>query len=458
VDLAEDTTEYQQSWEELVADLIAEAERTPDPRAKAGCLRDAAVVYEQHLEDASRALIAYQAAFAADPGDEEGALALERVTESLGLWHQVLPECEALLATVQEPPARAALLTWLARWADRFGSDDSNVESRLQEAASLVPGSAPVAEALSALHRARGDWARAAEVLERAAGAAEDPQDSVGLLLEAARLIQIHVGDGGRAASLYRRVLALQPGSTAAAEALAEFSDQAVDPSALCEEYRLAHEIDPDNLTVVRQWADLAFKHQRWDDVRRLFDDLYTRAGGPAAQPSSDSRTRLNQALDRFVAGKRWSEAIGVLATLAGEARGPTQARYLVAAGKIAEHELHDDSAAIEHYQRALEAAPEDIKTFDRIYGILSARHAWIEVEAHLRRLIDRLRADGRGDEAAVMLPLWRRLGEVYRLGLRNLTGAAEAYRECTRLAPSDRFVKLVADLIEPAEQRSTGS
>jgi tetratricopeptide (TPR) repeat protein len=369
----------------------------------------------------------------------------------------VLPACEALLATVHEPAPRAALLIWLARWADRFGGDDTNVEARLQEAATLAPGSVKVAEALSALHRGRGDWARAAEVLERAASAVDYPQDAAGLLLEAARLIKVHVEDAPRAAALYRRVLAVHPESQPAIEALAELADRAVDPVALCEEYRLAHEIDPDNLALVRQWADLAFKHQRWDDVRLLFDHLYSRAGGAALQPSPESRSHADQTLDRFVAGKRWSEAIGVLASLAGETSGPTRARYLVAAGKIAEQELHDDAQAIDHYQRALEAAPEGIKTFDRLYGILAARHAWPEIETHLRRLIDRLRADGRGDDATVMLPLWRRLGEVYRLGLRNLTGAADAYRECTRLAPSDRFVQLVAELMEP-EARSTGA
>jgi tetratricopeptide (TPR) repeat protein len=449
VDLAEDTTEYQQSWEDLVADLIAEAERTTDKRAKAGCLRDAAVVYEQHLQDLPRALVAYQAAFGADPLDEECALAVERVTESLGLWHQVLPECENLLPTTVEAGPRAALLTWLARWADRFGGDDSSVEARLTEAAQLAPGSVAVAEALSTLHRARGDWTRAADVLERAARAAELPGDTVALLLEAARLLKVHVSDGARAAAIYRRVLELQPDNAAALEALAESALLPIDAAALCEEFRLSHEIDPDNLGVVRQWADVAFKHQRWEDVRFLFDHLYTRAGGLPLPGPVDSRTQLSQSLDRFVAGKRWSDAIGLLRTLASETSGPTQAQYLLAAGKIAQHELHDDGAALDHYRSALDAAPEDIKTFDRLYAILATRHSWTEIEGHLRRLIDRLRGDGRGDDAAVMLPLWRRLGEVYRLGLRNPASAAEAYRECTRLAPSDRFVQIVADLIE---------
>jgi hypothetical protein len=77
-----------------------------------------------------------------------------------------------------------------------------------------------------------------------------------------------------------------------------------------------------------------------------------------------------------------------------------------------------------------------------------------------VRGLIEQLRGAGRADDVSVMVPLWRRLGEIYRLGLRNLSSAAEAYRECARLAPGDRFVRLVADLIDrhpaPASKRSS--
>ena len=50
--------------------------------------------------------------------------------------------------------------------------------------------------------------------------------------------------------------------------------------------------------------------------------------------------------------------------------------------------------------------------------------------------------------DISLMVSLWRRLGDVYRLGLRDLSAAARAYEECARLSPSDsRYAKLVAEL-----------
>jgi tetratricopeptide (TPR) repeat protein len=296
-------------------------------------------------------------------------------------------------------------------------------------------------------------------VLVRAGEAAEH-DDKVDLLIAAARLVHSRIGDTERAAALYRRVVEVAPDNTVAAEALAEVTTEGLEPALLCEQYRRAHQANPHDLTVIREWADLAFAHDRWAEVRLLFDYLYARAGGVTAAVKPDRHILMNQDLERFVAARQWPAAIDTLHALADDASPPEKARYLVAAGKIAQKELGDDSAAVELFEAALESQPDDFATLDRLYGILSARQAWSQAESTVRRLIEQLRAAGRGDETTVMVPLWRRLGEIHRLGLRNLAGAAEAYRECARLAPGDRFVRLVADLIDrhPRAAQSSAS
>jgi tetratricopeptide (TPR) repeat protein len=443
-----------QRLEDLIADLIAEAGSATDTVAKMECLRDAALMYERQLHDPTRALVAWQAAFTEAPANDDVAMGLERVTESLGKWDVVLAECDGLREEVEDPAQRVGLLTWLARWQERYGGDPAAAEQRLVEASALAPSSVPVAEALSALHRGRGDWGQAAEVLERTGRAcatdagSESAEDAAGLLLEAARLQQTKVGDAERSAGLYRKVLELNPHHGVAAEALAELARDATDPAAICEHYRTSLAADPDNLGLVRQWADVAFAHGRWDDVRFLFDQLFERVGGEhgtAARP--DSRARLNEALDRFVAGKKWVEAIDVLRALAREANGALRAKYYVAAGKIAQHELGDQTLAVELFGLALDEQPEDEATFERVYTMLSESKAWPQARDQLRRMIERQRAAGKADDVKVMLPLWRRLGDVNRTGLGDMPGAAEAYRECARLAPEDRYVKMVADM-----------
>jgi tetratricopeptide (TPR) repeat protein len=299
---------------------------------------------------------------------------------------------------------------------------------------------------LSALHRRHGDWARAAEVCKRAGLATDDLEQAVGLLLEAAHLLQDRVGDTAAGMQLYRRVLELDPRNATAADALAEAAGTDLEPAAICARYRQALEVDPGNLGVVRQWAEVAFGHGRLDDLRMMFELLYERAGVPAgARP--DNRARLNEALDRFVAARKWEEAIDVLLTLARESTGALAAKYLAAAGKIAEHELSDQAAAIELYDRSLDLHPQDGKLFDRMLAMLTDGRAWPQAEQALRRMIARQRTAGQGESADVMLPLWRKLGDVYRTGIRDLASASEAYAECARLAPKDRYARMVAEL-----------
>jgi tetratricopeptide (TPR) repeat protein len=302
-----------------------------------------------------------------------------------------------------------------------------------------------VAETLSALYRKQGDWARAAQVCKRAGLATNDAEQAVGLLLEAARLLHDRVGDAAAGMQLYRRVLELDPRNATAAEALAEAAGTDLEPAAICARYRQSLEVDPGNLAIVRQWAEVAFNHGRLDDLRAMFDLLFDRAGGTAGV-KPDNRARLNEALDRFVAGEKWPEAIDVLRTLARESTGSLAGKYFVTAGKIAQQELHDDRTAAELYERALDAEP-DAKTFDRLMAMLSASRSWQQAEQALRRMIARQRAAGQGENADVMIPLWRKLGDVYRTGIRDLASASEAYAECARLAPKDRYAKMVAEL-----------
>jgi tetratricopeptide (TPR) repeat protein len=432
--------------EEGIADLLAEAAGTDEVETRGDCLRQVAALYERQLADLPRALVAWQAAFSVAPDSDEAGLAIERLTSALGQWAVMLPELEALLEDVAEPASRAALLRWLARWSERFLDDDSLAEQRLLEAVQLAPASLDGVEALSALYRKQGDWARAAEVCRRAGMATTDVEASVGLLLEAARIIHGRVGDTEGAMQLYRRVLDLDPRNGTAADALAEASGSNLEPAVICARYRQALEVDPANLNVLRQWADVAFSHARLDDLRHLFAVLFERAGGTASA-KLDSRARLNEALERFVAAERWGEAVDVLRTLARESEGPLAAKYYLAAGKIAQHELRDRATALDLYQRAFDVHPEDGKIVERVFAMLSEIRAWTDAEAALRAMVARLREAGKADDSSVAVPVWRRLGDVYRTGLRDPARASEAYKECARLAPQDRYGQMVAEM-----------
>jgi tetratricopeptide (TPR) repeat protein len=160
------------------------------------------------------------------------------------------------------------------------------------------------------------------------------------------------------------------------------------------------------------------------------------------------SLMNLHEHLDVLVEAQRWEEAVDVLKALAAGEGGEMRAKYLATAGKILHHKLNQDDAAVDLLNRALDAHPHDLKSFERLYQILASRREWSAVEANLLRMIERFRhaEASRG----TMEALWHRLADVYRVGLKDLDAAARAYQMCARLAPHDpRYPQMLAQIAE---------
>jgi tetratricopeptide (TPR) repeat protein len=178
-----------------------------------------------------------------------------------------------------------------------------------------------------------------------------------------------------------------------------------------------------------------------------------TRSSGaiPAVRmPVEGDAGPLHGKLDVLVDAGRWTEAVDVLKALSQSSDGEMRSKYLTTAGKILHHKLSRDEAAIDLFNKALDAYPDDLGVFDRIYQILAGRRAWRDVETNLLRMISRFKEDDAAERAPSLETLWRRLGDVYRVGLRDLPSAANAYEMCVRLAPQDpRYPKILADIAE---------
>jgi hypothetical protein len=154
----------------------------------------------------------------------------------------------------------------------------------------------------------------------------------------------------------------------------------------------------------------------------------------------------LHERLDGLVEAQRWGEAVDVLKALAAGEGGEMRAKYLATAGKILHHKLGQDDAAVDLLNRALDAHANDLKSFERLYQILAGRRDWPGVEKNLRRMIQRFVETETAPPT--LEALWRRLGDVYRVGMKDLASAAQAYEMCARLAPHDpRYPQLLAQI-----------
>jgi tetratricopeptide (TPR) repeat protein len=211
--------------DEVIGSLIERAASSPDLRERVRCFLEAARLYETEAREPEKALITLQAALAEDYGNAEAAAQLGRVADAQGRKRDLLAEYDTTLGEVVDPDQRVALLLLLAGWHNDLG-DSSGVEAKLNKAIAADGTSMPAIRAMTAFLTERGNWPRLSEHLARAGGVVRRTQDRVELLVAAAELQRVRLGDPARAAELYGQVLDLDPDATPALEALTEIAWQ----------------------------------------------------------------------------------------------------------------------------------------------------------------------------------------------------------------------------------------
>ena len=141
--------------------------------------------------------------------------------------------------------------------------------------------------------------------------------------------------------------------------------------------------------------------------------------------------------LDLFTETKQWKKAIEILMQLAELESGKVKAKYLVAAGNIANYELHSTDEAVELYNQALDEDPDDLKAFERIDKIMTAKKDWKNQERNYRKMIKRIGQEPPAEKRKpTVIALWHALGEIYRSRLKDFKAATAAFEVCVQLDP----------------------
>jgi tetratricopeptide (TPR) repeat protein len=347
-------------------------------------------VYELQMGELEKAAAVWQAAFGEDFTNERSGQGLERVAQKRRAGPALTEEMRGLLSEISNLRQRAALSAWVGRWLTRFTADRAAGEAYLLEALQVDPGSKIAESTLRAL---------AAEVAAEPTPAHRAPT-------------------GG--------------------------PPRAVAPS----------------VTPAPQVAPPRSTSQPVARPSVLVVDTMSRRAEPAAPSEAVTRTlsgqepqaaeALHRRLDALVEEQRWTEAVDVLKALAAVGEPVMRAKYLTTAAKIVQRKVGNEDEALELFNRALDVYPDDLSVFEQLYQVLVGRRAWRELETNLLRMIARIKADGALENVPTLEALWRRLGDIYRVGLEDPGAAANAYQMCARLAPQDpRYPTMIAQLAE---------
>lgn len=594
--LLERTYVREERWEDLAALLIEHAEKVPEGRDRSLSLMRAALTFQDKLDDSDRAFIAMLAAFQESPVEDEVANGLSLMASANNRWNDLLAECNSFVAEAPAPK-RAQVLVAMSRWYQSDLGDNVAAEQSLEGALAADPANPSALRALVDLCGQRGEWTRAAAYLNAAASSAEDANERVDLLVEAADIFQSKLSDADAASEQYRRVLQLVPHHPKAVEAVTASSWEKQDWAAVLplletaiadgtsrspeetarlhqrvgwaaqmlgdeararNHYHRSHAIRPDYLPNLLCWAELALREDWWDDIRtvvplvlpraeaqltplerieylqglgqahlelgdaaaaaniltlalelapedratrRLLAKTHGKTDGQSVSPaaridqqrlllkgaaSDDERfdilssiaeiqreelhdqegalatlteaialrpgdpDTLHELMEIYTLAGHWQHAVEVLRALVETETGAAKARYLVATANILNYELKAGPEAIELYNQALDIAPEDRRSFERIERILTARSDWRELARNQRRMIKRLGNPPSAEHRAFALAMWQGLAELCRTRLGDAQAAATAFEVCSSLAPDDRnHLEAMADSLE---------
>ncbi|MEM9493208.1 MAG: hypothetical protein AAGC55_28925, partial [Myxococcota bacterium] len=111
------------------------------------------------------------------------------------------------------------------------------------------------------------------------------------------------------------------------------------------------------------------------------------------------------------------------------------RAKYRHAAAVIAREELGDDALAVEQFGKALDADPDDMRSFRSIDQLLTEAGDFRALARAHRKMLKRLGEDA---PIAVLLPLWTRLGEISLDHLDDTDAALAAFEVASSLEPDN--------------------
>lgn len=317
--------------------------------------------------------------------------------------------------------------------------DDGGPEGALAEIldqADAAPAGEPRAQLL--LEAARlfehelGDPERALVTAEAACAEAPGGRAAGEVTRIASKLAEKDLGEGRPSAALDRVTSALEhaPGQAICHELAAVALGLMGEPRDALEHRQALLRLESDDASRLARLLMLASTCRRYGDV-----DGALAACEHATTFPGHEREALHEMLEHAVSSERWQTAVDALRRLASRASGRERATFLVAAAKILDRKMAAIDAAVEACEEALDNAPDDTRTFERLRRMHGGREAWRELEGSVRRMIKRLGSDPPPELRGFQSALWQELGELYEKRFGDPNAAAVALEVASNLA-----------------------
>jgi golgin subfamily B member 1 len=436
--------------------LARAAANVQDADERVRLLVEGAEICATHLDDEGQAAEIYADALSLDPGRIDLVDKLAAIRFRRNDWNALLPLAERLAADldpalgVPDKPAeeRARLWYQLARAAEETGDLPRAATAYAASLNAQAEGPQTLAPRrdLAALTFRLEQWPEAATAHEALLAAHANALKRPDLLAALERLGIAHMRAGNPAGAIapLEKALALDPRRRVVLEALVEAARAAGNDDAVVRHTQALLQVTEDRTKKRELLEHVAeIHHERRKDPQRAIAAYMA-----ALEIWPDERSIMHRLLELLSETRQWKQSVGLLLRLAEQTEEEYRAPYYVAAGNILADEMGAVAEAIDVYERALDADPNDLKTFERIDTLVTGARDWKMQERTYRRQIKRMGGDVAPEKRPALLALWHGLGEIYRTRLKEYPAAIAAFEVAAGLDPeSVERRKILAEL-----------
>lgn len=441
-------------WAAAARALISEIEHIPSDRIRAARFVELGRIRAERLDDEAGAVEAFEAAYAADPDNEDAMLPLVDSYVARGRHEDAFPLLQVLVqrSDKRERDERHRLASMLGETATKLGRADDAVAA-YERAYELDNDDSVTLKGLAGSYFRARRWDDAFKYHQVLLVQHRDAlgRDEITEVFYRLGVIKREQGEHKKARNMFDKALEEDTHFVPALEAMVELQAAEGDWTSVVQYKKRILDVTDEpsaRAALLVQLGDL------WQD--KLDDpgaaaEAYTEA----LDLEPNDHVVLHKLLVAHQAAERWSEAIDVIERIrALEERDDSKAKYTYTIGVILRDKLEDEDGALERFNEALDIDRNQLKPFEAINKLLNNRKDWKALERAYRKMLHRIINQGNTD---LEHNLWHTLGIIYRDRQRNFDAAAEAFQMAAGLKPDDAVEhQILAELYATMPDKTT--
>ena len=404
--------------------LDVEQQHTEVARVRARLLIELGKLRIEKLEEPGIGIEAFQLAAQTDPDNEDSALPLAQYYVDSGRFADAEPLTALLERKAGNKDRDVQLDVYLLH--GRVSMELSKPQEALrsfQSAHRVALTSREAIRGLADANFALADWAGALTNYQKLLTALGDEESELRADVYCRLgLVKKEQGQVRQAISNFEKGLQAEPSHRPTLDAMVAVNESLNDWPQACA-YRqqiLDNVIDGDErYKLLLELAGI------WTD--KVGDALQgVRALEQAHELKPEDHTLLHRMLQLFQKSNQWDRVVSTLQKIAdGDPKPERRARYLFTMGQVYRDKLDDPYQAAALFDESLDLNPEFIDAFARVDKILTQLGDWAKLERAYRKMIHRIVGKGNTE---LEYQLWHSLALVYRDRLDDVKKASDAF------------------------------